>query len=232
MGSGGNSDIGSVVVCMTCKWEIMGLITSWAELCWDVVRLGKALCSHVHSIDPGVSGHLVGQWGLCQNGSRAGCSRGSWDGLWMNGSCDQGVIVCSQVSDASHQIPDHKPPPLHVFYLDLGKESLGQLHADHQHQDEGCTKPVCSVAEIPGPCMLTKSIDSTPSTCATSGGFWGSLGKTMSPTGMSWPRPECQACLLCCHKGACAGLAMSAAYRTDGSPRICYTVSLQLAPDL
>ena len=27
----------------------------------DVVLLGKALCSHVHSLDPGVSGYLVGQ---------------------------------------------------------------------------------------------------------------------------------------------------------------------------
>ena len=34
------------------------------QLCWicfDVVLLGKALCSHVHSPDPGVSGYLVGQ---------------------------------------------------------------------------------------------------------------------------------------------------------------------------
>ena len=34
------------------------------QLCWifsEVVLLGKALCSHVHSLDPGVSGYLVGQ---------------------------------------------------------------------------------------------------------------------------------------------------------------------------
>ena len=32
--------------------------------------LGKALCSHVHSLDPGVSGYLVGQWRLvCLNSS-------------------------------------------------------------------------------------------------------------------------------------------------------------------
>ena len=29
------------------------------ELCSDVVFLGKALCSHVHPLDPGVSGSTV-----------------------------------------------------------------------------------------------------------------------------------------------------------------------------
>ena len=69
-------------------------------ICSDVVLLGKALCPHVHSHDPGVSGCLVGQWRLVclnssvrQNGSRGVCSPGSWDGLWTNRSCDQGVIV-------------------------------------------------------------------------------------------------------------------------------------------
>ena len=31
-------------------------INSWAELCWDVVLLGKALSSDVHFLDPGVTG--------------------------------------------------------------------------------------------------------------------------------------------------------------------------------
>ena len=31
------------------------------RICSDVVLLGKALCSHLHSLDPGVSGYLVGQ---------------------------------------------------------------------------------------------------------------------------------------------------------------------------
>ena len=39
-------------------------------ICSDVVLLGKALCSHVHSLDPGVGGHLVGQWRfVCLNSS-------------------------------------------------------------------------------------------------------------------------------------------------------------------
>ena len=38
--------------------------------CSDVVLPGKALCSHVHSLDPGISGYLVGQWRLvCLNSS-------------------------------------------------------------------------------------------------------------------------------------------------------------------
>ena len=41
-----------------------------AECAPNVVLLGKALCSHVHSLDPGVSGYLVGQWRLvCLNSS-------------------------------------------------------------------------------------------------------------------------------------------------------------------
>ena len=39
-------------------------------ICFDVVLLGKALCSHMHSLDPGVSGYLVRQWRLvCLNRS-------------------------------------------------------------------------------------------------------------------------------------------------------------------
>ena len=39
-------------------------------VCSDVVLLGKALCSHVRCLDPGVSGYLVGQWRLvCLNSS-------------------------------------------------------------------------------------------------------------------------------------------------------------------
>ena len=52
---------GSVVGCATYKREIAGSIPGWAELCLDVMLLGKALCPHVHSVDPGVSGHLLGQ---------------------------------------------------------------------------------------------------------------------------------------------------------------------------
>ena len=39
-------------------------------VCSDIELQGKALCSHVHSLDPGVSGYLVGQWRLvCLNSS-------------------------------------------------------------------------------------------------------------------------------------------------------------------
>ena len=52
---------GSVVACATYKREIAGLIPSWGELCPDIVLLGRH-CPHVQSLDPGVSGYLVGQW--------------------------------------------------------------------------------------------------------------------------------------------------------------------------
>ena len=52
---------GSVAACATYKREIAGSIPGWAELYPEVVFLGKVLCSHVHSPDPGVSGYLVGQ---------------------------------------------------------------------------------------------------------------------------------------------------------------------------
>ena len=47
--------------CATYKREIVGSIPDWAKLCSDVVVLGKALCPHVHSLDPEVSAYLVGQ---------------------------------------------------------------------------------------------------------------------------------------------------------------------------
>ena len=77
---------GSVVACATYKREIVTSIPSYAELFPDdIVLLGKALCPQMHSLDPGVSGYLVGQClGLCvgiilctRNGSRAVCSLGS-----------------------------------------------------------------------------------------------------------------------------------------------------------
>ena len=52
---------GSVVSCAIYKREIAGSILSKAELCSDVVLLGKALCPHMYSLDPGGSGYLVGQ---------------------------------------------------------------------------------------------------------------------------------------------------------------------------
>ena len=55
---------GSVVACTTYKQEITGLIPGWAELCFNIVLLGKVLCPHMHSLNPGVRGCLVGQWRL------------------------------------------------------------------------------------------------------------------------------------------------------------------------
>ena len=64
----------------------------------------------------------IGHWRLvclnssrAENGSRAVCFPGSWDGLWTNRSCNQGVIVWSQANGASREIPDYKPAllPLH-----------------------------------------------------------------------------------------------------------------------
>ena len=61
---------GSVVACTTYKREVASSIPSWADLCSDIVLLGKALCPHMHSLDPGVSGYLAGQWKLvCLNSS-------------------------------------------------------------------------------------------------------------------------------------------------------------------
>ena len=59
-----------MVACTTYKRQIAGSIPGWAELCSDVVLLGKALCPHMHSLNPGVSGYLVGQTRLvCLNSS-------------------------------------------------------------------------------------------------------------------------------------------------------------------
>ena len=52
---------GSVVACATYMRKIADSIPCWAKLCSDFVLLGRALCPHVNSLDPGVSGYLVGQ---------------------------------------------------------------------------------------------------------------------------------------------------------------------------
>ena len=82
----------------------------WPELCSEAVLLDKALCPCTRGLSsprnewvPG-----IGQWRLvCLNSSvrrkwQPGCMLpGNWDGLWMNRSCDQGVIVWGRVSSAS-----------------------------------------------------------------------------------------------------------------------------------
>ena len=40
----------------------------------------------------------------------------------MKESCDQGAILCRRASDAFHQIPDHKPPPLDPAVHDTGTD--------------------------------------------------------------------------------------------------------------
>ena len=62
-------------------------------ICSDDGLLGKALCWHVHSLDPGVSGYLVGQWRLlCLNSFvRRKMAAGLWpvngQVLWPGGNC-------------------------------------------------------------------------------------------------------------------------------------------------
>ena len=124
----------SVVVCATYKWEIMGLIPGWAELCSNIVLLGKALCPYVHSLNPGVGGYLVGQWRLvCLNSSvhwkwQLGYMPpgGSWDGLWMHRSCDQGVIVWSQVSSTSRYQTINLHLYLYLYLLMLSHRKVGR----------------------------------------------------------------------------------------------------------
>ena len=63
---------GSMVVCVMYKQEIADcMFNPWLRwICSNVVLLGKALCSHVRSLNPGVSGYLAGQWRLlCLNSS-------------------------------------------------------------------------------------------------------------------------------------------------------------------
>ena len=50
---------GSVVTCMTCKQEITGSITGWAEFAVYAVLLGKAF-THMHAVNRNKSGCLVG----------------------------------------------------------------------------------------------------------------------------------------------------------------------------
>ena len=68
---------------------------------FGAVSLSKTLHLGVHSLNPGVNGYLVGQWLLvcvsshqCRDGSRAVCSPGSWLGIGMNRSYNQGKLVC------------------------------------------------------------------------------------------------------------------------------------------
>ena len=64
-----------------------------------IVLLGKALYPHIILSGPR-SGFLVDQGRVCvcvhviSSGSRPVCFPGSWDGIWMNRSCDQRVINC------------------------------------------------------------------------------------------------------------------------------------------
>ena len=56
--------------CRMCNLQGRGrrfeLRPGWS--CCDVELQGKALCPHMHSLDPGVGGYLVGQWSLvCLN---------------------------------------------------------------------------------------------------------------------------------------------------------------------
>ena len=81
-------------------------------ICSDFVLLGKALCLHVHSLDPGVSGYLVGQWRLvCLNGSvrrkwQLGCMLPGGRGAGLRRLMNEevlwpGVIVWSRANGAS-----------------------------------------------------------------------------------------------------------------------------------
>ena len=85
-------------------------------ICSDIVLLGKALCSHMHSLDPGESGYLVGQWRLvCLNSSMhqkwpPGCMLPRelrWlmnkQVLWPGGNCMKSGEWCCAL------IPDYNP---------------------------------------------------------------------------------------------------------------------------
>ena len=91
---------GSVVVCTMCKQEISGSTSpAGLNLVWRALRQGFYLCALSwprSKLVPGRTGKAcVFEWFLCTgNGSRAVCcSLRSWDGLWVDRSCDQGVIV-------------------------------------------------------------------------------------------------------------------------------------------
>ena len=69
---------------MACDFGLRGLAYGSQLLQCGAVYLGKTLHLYVHSLDPGVSGYLVGQQLLvcvnscqCHNGGRVVCSPGS-----------------------------------------------------------------------------------------------------------------------------------------------------------
>ena len=83
---------------MACDLGLRGLGYRSGQWRCGIVLLGKTLHLHVHSLNPGVNGHLVGQWLLCVYeistsavmGAGAVCSLGSWAGTGMNRSHNQG----------------------------------------------------------------------------------------------------------------------------------------------
>ena len=93
-----------------------------------------------------------------------------------------------------------------------GQKCLEQLHADHQHQDEGLSSVraqyTSAMAAKHGPCNPVKSADLMPSTCVVSVGSWASPGKIVFQTRTFWHKQEYSVCLPCSARDACAGLVM------------------------
>ena len=124
---------GSVLVCATYKWEITDSIPGWAELCSNVVLLGKTLGPHVHSRDPGVSGYLVGQWRLmCLNSS----ARWQWHlGCMLSGELrrlmnEQVLWPGGQLHEVGQVVlhTTYKTINLHLYVYSQQADILGDVH--------------------------------------------------------------------------------------------------------
>ena len=91
---------GAVTVACNCGLKDLGCRSQLPQC--GAVSLGKTLHLYVHSLNPGVNRHLVGQWLLvclnsyqCHDCSRAVCSPGSWVGTGMKRFYNQGNLMWS-----------------------------------------------------------------------------------------------------------------------------------------
>ena len=100
--------------------EIVGSIPDWAELCSDVVLLGKALCPHVHSLYLGV---------LCRLQTDAGGKRQAFTRRVLR------VKLCTDWSDrcavnervVETIIPEHPMPSIQMTSAFTGRQAIKSL---------------------------------------------------------------------------------------------------------
>ena len=126
----------------------------------------------MHSLDPGVSGYLVGPrklacvwWILCVKscGCQAVCSPGSGDGLWMNWVLWPGVIVhgqeCSYTCVDTGLVPPPWPSGSHAAPSTGGYINGHWRWSGVQHS---CCRPKEPAASVPSCHRQSSTVLSVP----------------------------------------------------------------------